>query len=267
MDRTVLLWDVRTPPFQKIVKIQLINKSKDRECVASVEWHPDGSLLAIAEKDNQVHIYDVRKTLSSYNKPPTRHSNTRPPNTLSKPVRTFNLKPDILNECHFSPAGQHMVAATKTLNSMGTLQIWPSYTSEMKTITTLVGHTGPIYCLKFSPCKRFLATGGFDALVGLWDTSEMVCTATISRMTKFIRSVSFSHDSNLLAVSNEERWIDIANAQTGEEVGRIEAINGADELAWHPKSYALAYASGSLSEKTRDRVPHVAVVKISVHES
>merc|ERR1719162_2926426 len=52
-------------------------------------------------------------------------------------------------------------------------------------LSTFVGHTGPIYSISFSPDGKFLATGGNDALVGLWDVKSMTCQATISSRTKF----------------------------------------------------------------------------------
>lgn len=300
-DRTVLLWDIRSNTYtsslsmssssssssslsmtnspQKIAKIDLICDRKHK-CPASVEWSPDGSSLAVAEKDNNVHVYDLRKILSSHknsggsssNKISSRHHNRNnhlPTTSVGKPTKSYRLRPDTINECHFSPTGQHLVAATKSTDGMGNLRILENNPNLNRRDIFIVGHTGPIYCLQFSPCKTRLATGGLDALVGLWETSEMTCTSTISRLTKFIRSVAFSHDSRLLASSSEERHIDIADARTGEKVGHIEARHGADELAWNPKRYALAYASGDAPEmniREKERVPCVAVVKISVKE-
>ena len=221
-----------------------------------MEWHPDGNSLAVAEKDNLLHIYDLRKQLahhensvSSSKLSRNNNNNNRHhyPATLDKPIITHRLKPDLLSECVFSPTGQHLVAATKDTSGMGAVRFWKA-DDVKKPHTSIVGHIGPIFCLRFSPCKTRLATGGQDALVGLWDTSDMICTSTISRLSKFIRSVSFSHDSRLLASSSEERYIDIADADTGEKVGHIEARHGADELAWNPKYYALAYASGDTVE-------------------
>jgi len=244
---------------------------------ASVEWHPDGSALVVAEKDNSVYVYDLRQLSSSTSAVAKsgRGGGSRQQVSIGKPLRTYRLQPNVLQECHFSPGnGRHLVAATKqSSDGMGTVRIWECQPkpNTSKRHTDLVGHTGSIYCLRFSPCGTRLATGGADALVGIWDTSEMVCTHTISRLTKFVRSVSFSHDSKLLASCSEEPMIDIADVETGEKFGEIPARYGADECAWNPKSYALAFASGaesasSLGHRSSDRgLSYVTVAKVHIN--
>jgi WD40 repeat protein len=81
--------------------------------------------------------------------------------------------------------------------------------------------------MQFSNDGKQLVTGGSDAIVGLWDcgstltlqqhghaaaAASMVCTTTITRRLKFIRSTAFSHDSQLLAIATEEDGIDVADA-------------------------------------------------------
>ena len=137
------------------------------------------------------------------------------------------------------------------------------------------GHTGPIYTIGFSPDGQKLATGGYDALVGLWDVPSMVCKSTISRRSKFIRSVSHSHDSRLVASCTEEDGVDIADSLTGDHIGSISLSyksqssrfgppggSGPVEIAFHPKAHVLACARGDTQSSVQ--VPQVTVAKINL---
>ena len=282
-DRTVRFWDVRSSgSVRAVAKIDLLSNPKFGTCPASVEWHPGSGggrrYVAVSEKDSAVRVFDARKLGGGGTSGARLRSPNGPASPTSiagsaNPVRTFWLKPHVLQECHFSPSGSHLVAATRSgTNGMGELRVWKwdapggmlGGQEFLNSHNVFVGHTGSIFSMRFSPDGTKMATGGADALVGLWDVATMVCAATVSRRTKFIRSVSFSHDSRLVACCSEEDGIDVANSETGEQAGFVDLASrpqqgqggasgarfsstwgGADEIAWHPKSYVLACARGS----------------------
>ena len=113
-------------------------------------------------------------------------------------------------------------------------------------------------CLPHLSCFRSIVVLKGDAVVGLWDVDSMVCTSTVTRCNRFIRSVSFSHDSQIVATGTEENCVDLAIPETGEFVGKVsfEAVGsrnrgsggdrnntpGADEISFHPKAHILACA-------------------------
>lgn len=70
----------------------------------------------------------------------------------------------------------------------------------------------------FLAARRYLASGGADALVSLWDLDSGVCARTFARQDNPVRSVSFSPDSRHLAVASEDYVIDVFNVATGEKL-------------------------------------------------
>ena len=54
----------------------------------------------------------------------------------------------------------------------------------------LSGHTSSCMTAELHPTNRYLATGGTDSLICLWDTVEWGCQRTITKMTGPVRSLS-----------------------------------------------------------------------------
>jgi THO complex subunit 3 len=232
-DSTVRLFDVRSATQKTLGRIDVQSGTS----AADIFWctAPGSSLLAVTERNGTVFVYDTRKLP---------HGTTASRSDKSNgAVHSFSLSPNVVEACIFSPASHHLVAAT-TSSGLGELTVW-DWEKENSQKFIYPAHTGPIYSMAFSPDGTRLCTGGSDAIVGLWDVDNMICTHTIARCGKFTRSVAFSHDSLLIASSSEEDGIDLALAETGELVGKVALSRprgGADEIAFHPKAHLLACA-------------------------
>lgn len=254
-DRTVRIWDVRAGSQRSMGRIDVMCSPRLGTSAASVEWcgSAGSSLLVVTERDDSVYIYDVRKLA---------FSTTGGRASSASPLHSFPLKPNRVESTIFSPSGKYLVAGTSFQGeAMGEVRIW-EWQTEASPPKSFVypGHTGPIFSHVFSPDGKRLATGGSDAIVGLWDVASMVCTDTITRRTKFIRSVSFSHDSKLVASSSEEDGIDLADASAnGDFVGKV-GRGGADEVSFHPKAPLLAWARSDVVGGP----PPVAVAKLTI---
>lgn len=152
----------------------------------------------------------------------------------------------------------------------GTVKVidYPSF----KTQHTLLAHTSACLSVEMAPTGRYLAIGGSDALISLWDTTDWICRRTVSSPNGgAIRGVSWSWDGRFIVGACDEAGcggtgLEIFHAETGDSVYTIptggssssssySSMNGGfggsggsggnvgiPAVAWHPSRYWLAYS-------------------------
>jgi THO complex subunit 3 len=54
------------------------------------------------------------------------------------------------------------------------------------------------------PRGKYLAVGGSDALISLWDTQDWMCKHTLGHMEGPLRSVAFSWDGSYVVGGSDE---------------------------------------------------------------
>ncbi|PSN59778.1 WD40 repeat-like protein [Corynespora cassiicola Philippines] len=215
-DGMVRLWDVRSKASVGEVKVG--------EQPFTLAWTPDGTELVAGRKDNTLVPID-RATL----KPMTEHR---------QPVQT--------NQCVFDWSGNFLYLT----NGDGCVKTvrYPSFEPYL----TLNAHTSSCYAVAMSPSGEYLAAGGGDANVTLWDTQEWICVRALNLTNTPVKSVDFSFDGNYLVAGSEDssnkdekKQLHIAHVESGDIVHTIDLANPAVHVAWHPCRYALAYSADS----------------------
>ena len=109
-------------------------------------------------------------------------------------------------------------------------------------------HTSACLALDISPTGAYLAVAGSDALITLWDTTDLTCIRTFAGMTEPARFVSFSFDgSYIVGNSQEGDTLEIAHVESGDYVHTIQtgSRGGNGCVAWAPRNYMLAYPGES----------------------
>jgi THO complex subunit 3 len=132
---------------------------------------------------------------------------------------------------------------------------------DFKVLHTLHAHTAACLSIALSPTARYLAVGGGDALISLWDTNDWVCKRTVSSANGGgVRGVSWSWDGRFIVGACDEPdfggGLEIFHAETGDSVYTISTGGsgggglgngpgsglGVPAVAWHPSRYCLAYS-------------------------
>jgi THO complex subunit 3 len=277
-DKTVRLWDVRTGRCTNVIETRGEN--------INIAWSPDHH-IAVGNKDDDVSIIDVRKgkmlktTRLPYEVNEMSWSldgslfflttgmgtievlryadflrggkaesfrslsvSRRPSARAHKPTLTLRIRRGrrALRSCVARmPVGVHSHRYARR----PACALRPARSRPLRS----QGHTANCYCLQFSPSGDCFAVGGADALVSVWSMPELVCVRTLTRLEWPVRTISFSHDGRLLASASEDTYIDIADAETGEQVHAIATKVAMNSIAWHPSQLLLAYAG---DDKDRD---------------
>jgi RNA polymerase sigma factor (sigma-70 family) len=128
---------------------------------------------------------------------------------------------------------------TKSAKVKNTLAV-----QEPKLRDTLIGHSGAVTSVAFSPDGKTLASASSDHTIKLWDVTSAKEQTTI-RLTDKVYSVKYTPDGKTLASAsaNIESTIQLWDVASGKEMATFKGnTDRAGALAYSPDSKALASA-------------------------
>jgi len=83
-----------------------------------------------------------------------------------------------------------------------TVRVWE--VASGRTLLTLIGHTGEVTCVAFSPDGQTLASASRDLTVKLWDVVSGTELIALTGHTGAVNAVAFSPDGATLASGAED---------------------------------------------------------------
>jgi WD40 repeat protein len=190
--------------------------------VFSVNWSPDGSMLATGSMDKTAKIWNAHTGECLC--------------TLEKFTRLVSWSPN------------STLLATDSWDD--SVKIWCANTGTCA--RTLEGHKHWISSVSWSPDSKKLATRSCDNTVKIWYIETAECVHTLSGHN-WIRSVSWSPDGNKLATGSEDETVKIWNAHTGRYLHTLTGhTNWVNSVSWSPDGNKLATGSRDRTAKIWD---------------
>jgi len=172
--------------------------SGNRQPPLTVTFSPDGQCLAAADRNHQIHVWEVAtgKLMAEFS-------------GLEKPAQRLD----------FSPDGRLLASAGRD----GVARIWELISNELLATLEVAPEkhkTAPrplVTAVAFSPNGRYLATGGSDSLIILWDVSRAM--------------VKQPDESPLTAERLNQAWDDLALADARRARKAMYALSSQPEVS------------------------------------
>ena len=249
-DGTAKFWDVRSK--QCVHTVQMGDQGW------SISWSEDGSMVLLARRviifhftpplSLSIFIYFLSYLILKPNA--LEQDDTLIPLSLPHFQAHTHIPQTVqTNQTIFAPVLPSQESHTLFLaQGTGNVKIAsyptnPTPESTLTTLHTLQAHTSSCTSVQYSPNGRYLATGGSDALISLFETTDWTCRHTLDNPLGTVKELSFSWDGSYITCAAEETSeVEIAHVESGEYVSSITTNAPATSVAWHPSRYWVAYA-------------------------
>jgi WD40 repeat protein len=127
---------------------------------------------------------------------------------------------------------------------------------------TLAGHTGPVRCVAYSPDGRWLASGGEDGTLRLWDLAGRQTVRFWANLSESVEAVAFTPDGSLLLAGRADGELTAVDPTVAQPKWRQAAHgNGVRAVLAHPdgmRAFTVGWDrevyAWSLSDSARTRL-------------
>lgn len=152
-------------------------------------------------------------------------------------VRTSEITGELLGPISYAPNGRQIAIG---INNDVTLN-----NPELQEQRRLVGHTGSVIVVAYSPDSRLLASAAKDDNdARIWDAQSGALLHTLKGHTQWLRSVVFSPDGTQLATGGTDNTIKLWNVSDGTLVRTLEGhTDFVGNLVFAPDNKSLASSS------------------------
>ena len=258
-DGLVKVWDVHRGVC--IAQMERDEAERSYHIVSRLVFSPDSQFLAVSSlRDYILYLWNTEtgKRVAKF------HDNTN-----------YRWSPFLLRPIAFSPK-DNLIACTMPDDSLfahadsdgrirtpehscNSIAVWDIKTG--KQLTCLIEHPDFVYSVTFSPCGKFLASGGRDGAVRIWSVTNWELLHTFQNYGTERKKVCYSPEGVLYALEmSDEAWI-VWNVASGERSDRFLEEHSFFHNTHVPKGTPFVLDSTTRSEfrkwTVEDSEPHL----------
>jgi len=219
-DRRIVFWDARQSRHAQQLALKF--------APVYTNYTPDGRSLIASSSNSQMYTFTYGKFGEE----------------IKEQWRLSDKEPVFGTSAIFNHAGTGLILTHSGENVFRILE-FPSFTLRDHSAAHVHGCTA----VALDPRGRYLATGGNDSIVNLFDLQEWIGARTITSCDHAINALSFSFDGEYIAIANGGNYIDICATETGVPLHRVPSLVAASTVCWHPSKHLIAYCGQTKAQE------------------
>lgn len=190
-------------------------------------WSPDAKHIAVSNRADQVYLLDLRTA-----------------GALRMGAQR-NIQHEV-NQMVWSNDGDALWVATG--GTPGKLHVYPAPSLSLDNHHAVTAHQSMSISLAADAAGKYIASGGGDCLVSLWDPRHLVCVRTFGYAAQPVTTLGFNRNGSLLAwgtgsgSTGGEKNLTFVGAETGTLYWQESTAAPVQQLRWHPSRNVVVYA-------------------------